>query len=145
MNSGFYNIDDILSDNIMLGARWRTDAVSLGYLDRESEAEDLKKGAQTVLPYWLVCELFGRGLVACDRPSFYKAKFFTTMSAEPIAVNLRDRTDWYYYNGTKIAVMGKAIDIIPQLTNSFGTRLLSIVDKAHADRAVDFEGFDEKL
>ena len=149
MGSSYYDIDDILAEDEAINCTFLTDAVDCGYLDPSCPNTDLAQGAEVDLPIWLAKPLTQRGDVRVHVPKYLGEKHRKHIRASPAAVNLREKSLYFYKIGTAIAQLvnrNEAREVEDVLRVAFGgERYRQILDESMNSRDEDTTEFTRKL
>jgi len=140
MDTSYWDLDDILCEEEMIECTLLVDIVDLGHLDKNSEKRDLLAHSTVELPYWLAKELYTRRFIQIKKPKFYQRAFQNNLRAEPTAINLQERSPYFYRFGRKL----QDKDTLRLLHTSLKARSEDIITKASL-RGDDFEEFSSKL
>ena len=97
------------------------------------------------LPFWLASSLVARNMVDVQLPKHYRERFRGRLRVDPIVVNLREKTPYYYEFGMKVANLFKDETIIPELRHAMTLRYRTILDRSLNSRNEDTKKFTEKL
>eukprot|EP00904_Undaria_pinnatifida_P000017 jgi/Undpi1/10015/HiC_scaffold_28.g12469.m1 len=103
MSGGYYDLESILSEEERVPCVFTLDAMGMGMLDPTTSEEDLAQGAKVEFPLWMARPLAGKGMVELDLPKHYTDRFREQLEAGPGAVNLRERSPYYYEVGVALA------------------------------------------
>eukprot|EP00271_Cylindrocystis_brebissonii_P005301 TRINITY_DN17288_c0_g1_i1.p2 TRINITY_DN17288_c0_g1~~TRINITY_DN17288_c0_g1_i1.p2 ORF type:complete len:211 (+),score=38.63 TRINITY_DN17288_c0_g1_i1:447-1079(+) len=104
MPSSYYDIDAILADEERVFVTFQTDVTGAGRaLDPSCDNDDLALRSRVELPYWLIPELHQRNMITMHLPRIFGQKFRKEVQAEPLCVNLRECSPYYYTLGMKLA------------------------------------------
>mmetsp|Transcript_29273 Transcript_29273/g.57472 ORF Transcript_29273/g.57472 Transcript_29273/m.57472 type:complete len:189 (-) Transcript_29273:172-738(-) len=145
MNTGYYEIDDIVAEDEQIPCIFNVDAVDLGYLDENSNDEDIKKDSKIPLPFWLTQVLATRNMVTPTLPKCFGNRFRESLLADPKVVDLNDENEYFYELGAKLVVLARDPDIADMLKRSLASRYQEIIKRDHTYRSIDFTQFTSRL
>jgi GINS complex subunit 3 len=103
MDKGYFSVDAILAAEDRVPVVFNTTAASLGFLDPACKEEDLPARSRVELPLWLAQSLEAKNMVRLELPKHYSARFREDLLAGPEAVDIRDRSVFFYETGTALA------------------------------------------
>lgn len=103
MDRGYFSVDAILAAEDRVPVVFNTMAASLGFLDPACKDEDLPARSRVELPLWLALALQAKNMVRVELPRHYSARFREDLLAGPDAVDIRERSAFFYETGTALA------------------------------------------
>ncbi|CAM9848663.1 unnamed protein product [Choristocarpus tenellus] len=103
MSGTYYDLDTILSEEERVPCIFTLDAVGMGMLDPTTADDDLTKGTKVEFPLWMARYLYFKAMVDLELPKHYTEKFREQLDAGPGAVNLREKSKYYYEIGGVLA------------------------------------------
>ena len=124
---------------------FRTEALTLGYLNPSSLEEHLPEGTKIELPFWMASTLAKRHMVAVELPPYYNAKARTTLSAGPRGINLRQRSHYYFEIGCRLANLAQDDALWPTLLEVFVNRYRLTLDRCRTAANQDSTAYTEML
>lgn len=101
----YYDLDEILSEEIKIPITFIEDAINLGYLNTTGISEDIKAGTQLELPYWLAIELYDKNLIEINYPNYYGDKYRQALRSDTVKINLRELCPYYFNIGKNIGLL----------------------------------------
>lgn len=96
MDLGYFCAEAILAEEDRVPVVFRSKAANLGFLDPGCQDEDLPEGSRVEVPLWLARALEAKNMVRLELPKHFAARFREDLLAGPEAVNLRDRSLFFY-------------------------------------------------
>ncbi|KAI5679042.1 hypothetical protein M9H77_09992 [Catharanthus roseus] len=131
--ANYYDIDDILAEEEMVPAIFQESAYGVGLLESSDDTNMVEAGSKAELPFWLSCDLHGRGVISIDLPPWFRRDSRTRkeIGADAAHVDLRSRCQYFYELGLKIAPLVGDKTIGPFLLVAFQTRYKEVLVKAH--------------
>lgn len=127
----YYDVDDILAEEELIPMVFQKAATGVGLLDPSSETNNIEQGAKVELPFWLAHELHTRQAVVMSIPSCFNQMTRKEIQADPASVDLRNRCQYFYELGCKIAPMVGDRTIGSFLLYAFKNRYKEVLSKAH--------------
>ena len=97
----------------------------------------LQEGTRLELPLWMALALARRRMVNVSLPSYLSERFKVSLLADPVAVNLADRSLSFYEVGLAMATQFGRPDLRTMLQQSLAVRFQHILQHAqvHANRS----------
>ena len=136
--SAYYDLDAILAEEERVPTTFLRGAQGLGALDSGSGGDDLQPGARVELPIWIADVLAARTLVTLEAPRCYASRFRTYLLADPVVVNLRERSPHFYETGLRLASYVRDAELLcAALLATLAMRFRDIVDKAQSAQGED--------
>ncbi|KMT18591.1 hypothetical protein BVRB_2g027220 [Beta vulgaris subsp. vulgaris] len=129
--ANYYDIDDILAEEELIPVVFQKAATGVGLLDPSSETNNIEQGAKVELPFWLANELNTRQAVVMSIPSCFNQMTRKEIQADPGSVDLRNRCQYFYELGCKIAPTAGDRTIGSFLLYAFKNRYKEVLSKAH--------------
>ncbi|KAL4472859.1 hypothetical protein ABPG72_020593 [Tetrahymena utriculariae] len=127
----YYDIDDILSEDEKVNVKFNEICVGIGFLDQHqefSDGKDIPKGTVLEMPFWLGVQLAqtisvskqsnfeeDTPIAVLEIPKIYRSQFQNSLLADPTVINLREKSNYFYEFGLKMAEYledPKLIDIL---------------------------------
>ncbi|TDL29469.1 GINS complex, Psf3 component, partial [Rickenella mellea] len=136
METDYYSIDAILSENQKLQCTFKIDIPDLGYLDGGAE-RDIKALSKLQLPFWLVPMLLHSDYADCTIPPPFSQRVRNALNAEPRSVKLSGLVGsgglWYGFGRMIMRQLDdyQAKEISDVLSKTFKERLVDVMDQAH--------------
>ncbi|KAH7683032.1 GINS complex subunit Psf3 protein [Dioscorea alata] len=130
--SGYYNINDILMEEEPMSVVFQVGANGVGLLDPGSDTNNVDKGAQVDLPFWLAHELYLRQAVSINVPACFNQKTRNEIQADAACVDLRIRCPYFYELGCKTVPLIADKSIGPFLLHSFSSRYKEVLSRSHS-------------
>mmetsp|Transcript_16475 Transcript_16475/g.67768 ORF Transcript_16475/g.67768 Transcript_16475/m.67768 type:complete len:240 (-) Transcript_16475:478-1197(-) len=93
-------------------------------------AGDLQMDAKVELPYWLAETLARRKFVMMQLPRHYNAKVRNDLRAGPVAVNLSDRSSYFFELGFRLSALLIDDELAEILRKGYAERCWRVVDSA---------------
>lgn len=148
LGSNYYDLDELLAEEERFPLNFMQDSKGLGFLDSTVQSADLPKDSKVELPIWLALPLAEHFFGTVDAPKCFAHRFRTYLLADPVVINLRERSPFYYESGLHLASLvrdGKAL--VDALVKSLALRYADILDKSQNSRNEDLSnttsGFTE--
>ncbi|KAL9226714.1 hypothetical protein vseg_002494 [Gypsophila vaccaria] len=129
--ASYYDIDDILAEEELIPVVFQKAASGVGALDPSSETNNVEQGAKVELPFWLSHELHSRQAVVMSLPPCFNQTTRKEIQADPGSVDLRNRCQYFYELGCKIAPMIGDRTIGSFLLYAFMNRYKEVLSKSH--------------
>mmetsp|Transcript_17413 Transcript_17413/g.38052 ORF Transcript_17413/g.38052 Transcript_17413/m.38052 type:complete len:184 (+) Transcript_17413:3-554(+) len=133
--SDYFDLDAVLGEEERLPTTLITDAYKLGFMDSAALDDDLEQGTMVELPVWLAKELGKGGFADVAAPKCYAHRFRTFLLADPVVINLRDRSLYYYETGIVLASFVRDNEaLLTALVKTLSLRFCDILDKSQNSR-----------
>ncbi|KAH9613511.1 hypothetical protein KSS87_004923 [Heliosperma pusillum] len=129
--ANYYDLDDILAEEELIPVVFQKAATGVGPLDPSSETNNVEQGAKVELPFWLAHELHGRQTVVMSIPPCFNQMTRKEIQADPGSVDLRNRCQYFYELGCKIAPVIGDRTIGSFLLYAFTNRYKEVLSKSH--------------
>ncbi|KAL4429500.1 hypothetical protein ABPG74_001345 [Tetrahymena malaccensis] len=115
----YYDIDDILSEDEKVNVKFNEVCLGIGFLDQHqefSDGKDIPKGTILEMPFWLGVQLAQTKSVSkqsnfeedtsvadIEIPKIFRNQFQNSLLADPTVINLREKSNYFYDFGLKMA------------------------------------------
>ena len=138
MAGSYYDVDALLGEEERVGCEALFGAVGLGFLDATCEGADLAAHSRVELPLWAARKLAERRFVAVDTPKAYAHRFRTYLLADPVVMNLRERSPHFYETGLELAhFVRDSQALMETLVRALSERFSDLLDKSQNSRDED--------
>ncbi|XP_059649149.1 DNA replication complex GINS protein PSF3-like [Cornus florida] len=127
----YYDIDDILAEDELVPAIFQEAANGVGLFYSSDDTNKVEQGSKVELPLWLARELHLRQAAAINVPHCFNKKTRDEIEADGAHVDLRNRCQYFYELGYKIAPLVSDKTIGSFLLFAFQTRYKEVLIKAH--------------
>lgn len=92
----YLDLDDILAHTQAVSCKFLLDIPGLEFLSPGDSKEEIAKGTEILLPFWLAKTLYTYSMIDIDLPKSYKPSFREVIDAEPGVVDLHRAGPHYY-------------------------------------------------
>ncbi len=148
MNTGkYWSVDAFLSEEENVAVKLKCDAKNLAYLDPQSEpgSKHMEKGRELKIPLWLAVPLAQKDFVDIATPNYFGNAYKDTMKADPTTLNLKERCQYLYEVGLRLAQYIGDESLTKLLGEVFQLRYRKILDSACSTKVSDTPLFALKL
>ena len=117
----YWSIDVIVAGQQEIRVISKSDITGYGELWEEG-GEDVKVSQKMNLPLWLAEKLYGLDRIEMYTPKFFLEKYRDTLKADPIIINIKEKSDYFYETALILGpVMKKEIivAIVPTVLHSY--------------------------
>ncbi|CAN0202822.1 unnamed protein product [Discosporangium mesarthrocarpum] len=129
MTDTYFDLDNILSEEERIPCVFNLDAVGMGMLDPTSVDEDITQGTKVEFPMWMARYLHLKAMVDIELPKHYADKARDQLDAGAGAVNLRNKSPFYYEVGGVLARLCNDKPLQDKLLSVFsGDRFRRLLD-----------------
>ena len=117
----YWSIDAIIAGQQKMNAISKSDITGYGELWEEGNG-DIKVSQKMNLPLWLAEKLYGLDRIEMYTPKFFLEKYRDTLKADPIIINIKEKSDYLYETALILGpVMKKEIivAIVPTVLHAY--------------------------
>jgi len=130
----YWDLDQIMAENEKINSIFLVNATDLGHLDanhmKNHSSTDIEANTKVELPLWLALPLSSSKIVDTEIPKYYGEQFKRSLRAEPMVLNLQEKSFYYYENGLVYAFLFNDLILSRILANAFMARFRAIIDRA---------------
>jgi len=147
MGSKYWDIDDFLAEDELIGVVSGEDCYNMAFLNNSGKEStiDLGKDTKLEIPLWLATKLSTHGIVTIDIPLIYRERFKKMLNADATVINLREKTPFYYEIGMKLCEYIEDDTLVPTLSGVFLDRAKMVIKKSFCLKTEESNTFVRKL